>query len=114
MAKGQNGFLFMDVTEEQGIHFQYQDPEFDGLLKGKERIFFVGGGVAVADVNDDGWMDIILPSAKKGSKNHLYLNQKGKGFQEAGEAWGVADTNQDAASMSPLFFDYDNDGKPDL
>jgi len=114
MTKIHDDFRFSDVTKSFGINFYYEDPIFPPPLHGKERIFFIGGGVAVADVNGDGWMDFFLPTARSGSKNHLYINQQGHGFREAAEEWGVADTNQKAASIAPLFFDYDNDGKPDL
>jgi hypothetical protein len=59
------------------------------------------GVVAVADVNNDGWMDIF-----DGSK--LYLNSPGLHFTEVSERVGVQFTG------NPSFADIDNDGDMDL
>ena len=77
-------------------------------------------GIAVADINSDGWLDVYLSctayndSAKR--KNRLFINQ---GLQEDGrplftdmaESYGLAD---DSYSVHAAFFDYDLDGDLDL
>ncbi|MBZ5558677.1 MAG: hypothetical protein LAO77_15500 [Acidobacteriia bacterium] len=59
-------------------------------------------------------MDLLLPAARNGEKNHLYMNQAGAGFTEAGGAWRIADNDAHAAVTSAVFFDDDNDGRPDV
>jgi hypothetical protein len=77
-------------------------------------------GVAVADINADGWMDIYVcatindDSLKR--KNSLFihqgLNKEGiPVFKDMAEAYGVADTGY---SQNAAFFDYDKDGDLDL
>lgn len=109
-----NDFKFTDITSSMGIHFLYQDPKLSPDLEHNERLTFFGTGVAVADINGDGWMDILFLSAKKGEKNHLYINNQGKGFSDKAEEWGIANNGNDLIPTSALFFDYDNDGKKDL
>jgi hypothetical protein len=77
-------------------------------------------GVAVVDINNDGWQDIYVCATLKrnqlGRTNLLYINQ-GKtkdgvpAFREMAEAYGIADTSH---STMAAFFDYDNDGDLDL
>jgi hypothetical protein len=73
-----------------------------------------GLGVAVADVDDDGWQDVFV--ANDGMPNFLFLNT-GKGtFEERGLLAGVsvaADTKP-RAGMGTAFGDYDGDGRLDL
>ncbi|RMD73627.1 MAG: VCBS repeat-containing protein, partial [Bacteroidetes bacterium] len=62
-----------------------------------------------ADVNGDGWLDIYL--ARLGLENKLYLNNGDGTFTDYTAASGALD---DQISMGAVFFDYDNDGDPDL
>ncbi|MDO6440301.1 VCBS repeat-containing protein [Cyclobacterium sp. 1_MG-2023] len=77
-------------------------------------------GVAVVDINEDGWMDIYVTSAiKKDSlerANMLFVNQglDNNGipiFKEMAASYGLNDMGY---SMSATFFDYNNDGHLDL
>ena len=77
-------------------------------------------GVAVVDINADGWLDIYVcaamsPDASKRA-NLLFVNQglDGNGipiFEEMGQKYGI-DASQN--SMGATFFDYDKDGFLDL
>jgi enediyne biosynthesis protein E4 len=73
-----------------------------------------GLGVAFADYDDDGWIDIYV--ANDSFPCHLFRNT-GKGtFTEEGLLAGVA-LNEDGktfAGMGVDFSDYDNDGRPDV
>jgi enediyne biosynthesis protein E4 len=65
---------FTDVSKSTGIENQI----------GK------GMGVAVADYDADGWMDIFV--ANDNQRNFLFNNRRGKGFDEVGVEAGVAYT----------------------
>ncbi len=75
-------------------------------------------GIAIADVNKDGWMDIYVAVAmnKNNRKNRLYIN-KGLNkngvpyFEEQATQYGVDDQGN---SMAAAFIDFDNDGDLDL
>jgi hypothetical protein len=89
---------FSDVTDSSGF----------GKDRGK------GMGIAIADFNGDGWMDIFI--ANDTERNFLYANQKNGTFKEQGLLSGVA-YNDDAASVSAMGADakdFDNDGWPDI
>ncbi|WP_348267108.1 CRTAC1 family protein [Edaphobacter paludis] len=73
-----------------------------------------GMGVAIADFNGDGWMDIFV--ANDNQRNFLFRNRQGKGFDEVGVEAGVAYTEDGipVSSMGVDFRDYRNDNHPGL
>ena len=73
-----------------------------------------GMGVAIADYNGDGWMDIFV--ANDSQRNFLFRNRGGKGFDEVGVEAFVAYTDDGipVSGMGVDFRDWDNDGKPDI
>lgn len=73
-------------------------------------------GVAMADVNGDGYLDIYICSsgnveADPNKKNELFINNGDLTFTEKGEEYGVADKGY---TTHAAFFDYDKDGDLDL
>ena len=77
-------------------------------------------GVAVVDINADGWLDLYVSASflpdPQARKNLLYINQglNEEGiptFEEAAEKYGLADTG---FSTQGVFFDYDRDGDLDM
>ncbi len=89
---------FTDVSKETGI----------AAVSGK------GMGVAFADYDGDGFMDIFV--ANDNSPNLLFHNIGGKRFEEIGFQAGVA-YNEDGnaiAGMGVDFRDVNNDGLPDI
>lgn len=89
---------FTDITESSGL----------GAQLGK------GMGVAVADYDGDGLMDIFV--ANDSVPNFLFHNLGRGKFEEVGMLAGVAlnDNGRPVASMGADFRDFDNDGRPDL
>jgi len=81
-----------------------------------------GSGVAVADVNSDGWPDLYL-CGRAGPEgvvaNRLFINDGQGGFVDELEAWGLpsgtdASSQDDPLAIGATFADYDNDGDADL
>ena len=89
---------FEDVTEKAGL----------AAALGK------GMGLAIADFNHDGWLDIFV--ANDTERNFLFINQKNGTFKEEGLADGVAynDEGSTVSAMGADARDYDNDGWPDI
>jgi len=89
---------FEEVTQKSGF----------GAVAGK------GMGIAVADFNGDGWMDVFI--ANDTEPNFLYINQKNGTFLEESWAWGVAYDEQGAvvSGMGADARDFDDDGWPDV
>ena len=73
-----------------------------------------GMGVAIADYDGDGWMDIFV--ANDNDRNFLFRNRAGHGFDEVGVESFVAYTENGVpvSSMGVDFRDWNNDGKPSL
>ena len=70
-------------------------------------------GVSMADVNNDGLLDIYAcvsgPYVEK--KNQLYINNGDLTFTESAKDYGI---DSSSASVQASFFDYDNDGDLDM
>ena len=73
-----------------------------------------GMGVALADYDGDGWMDVFVTNDTV--PNFLFRNVAGGRFEETALPAGVAVPLHGRAisSMGAEFRDYDNDGRPDI
>jgi hypothetical protein len=73
-----------------------------------------GMSVAIADYDDDGFMDIFV--ANDNERNFLFHNQHGGAFVEVGVEAAVAFTEDGipVSSMGADFRDLNNDGRPDV
>ena len=71
-------------------------------------------GVAMADVNGDGWLDIYVSNVNylsaKG-KNQLYINDKDGTFTEKAQKYGL---DFEGYSVQAAFLDYDKDDDLDM
>ena len=92
------GDYFRDVSVEAGISSQ----------RG------AGLGVASADWNNDGWMDIFV--ANDGHPNFLWINQQNGSFQDEAVLRGVASdaAGRSQGSMGVAVADIDHNELPDL
>lgn len=71
-----------------------------------------GCGVAGADINKDGYPDLLLLS---GGGNRLYFNNKQGGFIDITEKTGLVWLRETfAESRQALIADFDNDGRQDI
>jgi hypothetical protein len=72
-------------------------------------------GVAMVDINADGWLDMYVCVAgldKSADKpNLLFINQRNGSFTEEAKQYGLADTGY---STQATFLDYDKDGDLDM
>ena len=90
-------------------NFEFEDISVSAGVPGDNRWYT---GVTMADVNNDGWLDIylsVLSGTGKNQKpvNQLYINNQDLTFSEQATSYGLAD---ESPSIQATFFDYDNDG----
>jgi len=107
---------FEDITKKAGVSKPHVNRSFENVYaKIMAGYTALGASVAVADFDGDGWDDAYVTTSNLGGKNHLYRNNHNLTFTDVAEAAGVANGNEgDNASASALWFDFNNDGKPDL
>ena len=107
---------FEDVTRRAGVANKHTNRAFKNpyahIMAGYTAL---GASAAVADYDGDGYDDVFVTDSMEGGKNHLYHNNGNFTFTDVAEKAGVANGN-DAhnASSDSLWFDYNNDGRPDL
>ena len=102
-------FRFADRRPESGITFTHRF--VDDLGRDfKETHYDHGNGVAVADVDGDGRLDLYFTTQI--GRNELWKNMGYGGFIDITEQAGVG--LADRISVAPAFADIDNDGDPDL
>lgn len=93
----EGNFKFKEITKEAGLETDYW-----------------ATGVAMVDVNADGWLDIYVCVANKdpaASRNKLFINNGDASFTEMAKSYGLDD---DGYSTQAAFFDFDKDGDLDV
>jgi hypothetical protein len=109
-----DGLLDLFVGNENGpsqLFHNKGDGTFEDISHsaGVDKIAFTKGVVA-ADYDNDGFMDFYVSNLYGG--NFLYHNNHNLTFTEVSEKAGVHQPQ--SQSFATWFFDYDNDGWPDL
>jgi len=102
-------FQFTNRVAESGITFRHHIVDDAGRTY-KAAHYDHGNGIAVADVDGDGLLDIYFVSQTGG--NELWRNLGGGKFENITASAGVA--VPDRISVSASFADIDNDGDQDL
>jgi hypothetical protein len=122
-----SGNRFSDVTSEVGVSVMHRSSDWLNRLlrsylekgKGVGEITippaFGGSGIAAEDINNDGFIDLLILS---GVGNKLYLNQAGESFKditlESGIEWRRSLDNTYGEARQPLIADLNNDGLQDI
>jgi tetratricopeptide (TPR) repeat protein len=108
-----DGWLDLFAGNESGpaqLFRNKRDGTFEDVAEkaGVNRTAF-NKGVSAADYDNDGWPDLYVSNL--GGTNFLYRNNRDGTFTELGRGAGVPGPGQ---GFPTWFFDYDNDGNPDL
>ncbi|MGC9949650.1 MAG: FG-GAP-like repeat-containing protein [Bryobacteraceae bacterium] len=109
-----DGLLDLFVVNERGpsqLYLNKGDGTFQDISHsaGIDRSEF-SKGVAAADYDGDGYVDFYVTNINN-APNFLYHNNRDGTFTDVAEQAGVPGTGR---SFATWFFDYDNDGWPDL
>ncbi len=104
-----HGFQLTDRLPESGITFRNEAVDDSGR-EYKMVHYDHGNGVAVADVDGDGLLDLYFVTQL--GDNQLWKNLGKDKFRNVTAEAGVA--LRDQISIAPSFADVDNDGDPDL
>ena len=110
------GSLFRDVTKESGVRFPLHGDFFDAKL-----IPTMGGGVAAADYDGDGWMDLFFVTQIAHAKNGR--NTRAPSLDDCSKLSEIAVTERSRTSpalgnprmrlgISAMWADLDSDGFP--
>ena len=96
------------AAEHSNIHFKNELTNYEKFNVFTSQYFYNGGGVALGDINNDGWEDFFV-SNDFFEFDYLYLNNGDKTFTEQ------TDIKLDGISSgSTAWGDYDNDGDLDV
>ena len=107
---------FEDVTTTAGVAAPHRNRQFDNeyatIMAGYTAL---GASAAIADFNGDGFDDIFVTDSAIDGRNRLYRNNGNLTFTDVAADAGLG-TGNDAmnASADSLWFDYNNDARPDL
>lgn len=102
-------FSLRDAHASSQIQFRHRAVD-DAAKNWKPAHYDHGSGLAIADVDGDGKLDLYFPNQL--GRNELWRNVGQGKFENITDTAGVA--MQDQISVAAAFGDIDNDGRPDL
>ena len=115
-----DGLVDLFFTSNQGentLYLNVGNLKFKNISRdaGFKKSVGFNSGVAISDVNNDGFPDIYISRAGSYDDdkltNQLYINNGDLTFTEKAKQYGINDANR---STTATFFDYNNDGYQDL
>lgn len=98
------------AAAESGINFFNKIENTNAMNIFSYRNFYNGGGVAIGDINNDGWADIYMTSNL--GQNKLYLNKGNFQFEDITEKAGVGGSK--GWSTGVVMADVNSDGLLDI
>ncbi len=102
--------LFSSLDSDSGIHFSNDLTINDSMNFFTYGYFYMGGGVAVGDFNQDNQPDLFFSGNMV--SNHMYLNEGELKFKEVGHQAGISGDGQWMTGVTMV--DINNDGKDDI
>ena len=97
-------------SDETGVKFNNKLTETNSLNYFTYPYIYMGGGVSVGDINNDGLDDILFTANME--KNKLYLNKGGLKFEDITNTAGIQGT--DKWYTGSTMVDINNDGYLDI
>jgi len=113
-SQSQTPIIFTDTTERAGIAFVHQN----GAAGNYWYPELFGGGVAVLDIDSDGWSDLLFVNAKdwqpggRRARHGLFRNNRDGTFRDVFAGSGLDAVN--VYGLGAAIADYDNDGRDDI
>ncbi len=107
LSRGRGDGTFEEVSAETGTDAPPDGPTAFG------RRYRSGMGLGVADYDGDGRPDLFITNFAR-EPSTLYRNVEGQLFEETDAQAGLAALSISYSKWGCNFFDYDNDGRPDL
>jgi hypothetical protein len=116
LANGTAERWFDDITTKAGIQHRHTNRAFKNpyshIMAGYTAL---GAAVAVADYNGDGFDDMFVTDSMENGKNRLYRNNGDLTFTDVAEQAGLSEGNDaENACSDAMWFDFNNDKRPDL
>jgi len=107
---------FDDITVKAGVSVPHRNRAFENqyahIMSGYTAL---GASAEAADFDGDGFEDLFVTDSAIDGRNHLYRNNHNLTFTDVAAKAGISTGNDEAnASADALWFDYNNDGRPDL
>ena len=101
--------VFVDVTESLNLELDRFPPRLiSSSLPFFDHPFHNLGGVAVGDIDGDGFADVLI---NRVGERRLFRNVEGRRFEDVTREAGIF---SEGIGSTALFLDYDNDGDLDL